>query len=115
MARPRKATHERKSRQIIFRLTEEEYAQICAHAKQAGMPPNELARLLTKCVHKRVVIKTYPHLDPAYIAQIKRIGQNLNTLTKNAHIFKRVSPKVEALCNEIREIIENAANERIPQ
>jgi hypothetical protein len=45
---------------------------------------------------------------------VKRIGNNLNQLVHNAHIFGRVSPQVETLCQEIHQVVLEAVKEEIP-
>lgn len=109
MSRPRKSSDTQKSRQISFRLTETEYAQLEAVAERAGLRITELARRVTLKRHHRIVIHTTRRLDPAFIAHLRAVGLNLNQLVHNAHIFGRVSPKVSQLCDEIRRIVLAAA------
>jgi hypothetical protein len=111
MARPTKKSDRRLSRQVIFRLTEAEYASLCDKATLAGLPPNELARRLTSKGKRKLVVKTARHLDPAFLKRIDRIGHNLNQLVKNAHIFGRVSPQIDHLCTSIDELITEAIDE----
>lgn len=105
MARPRTTTELQQTRQIIFRLTEAEYAQLEAVAERAGLRVNELARRLTRRGQRRVVIVTTKRHDPAFIAQVRALGLNLNQLVHNAHIFGRVSPKVADVCEQIRKLV----------
>lgn len=105
MARPRKPSDEQLSRRIGFRVSEAFYAAIQADAAQAGMGPNELARQLTLRGHSRLVIQTTRRHDPALIAQIHRVGLNLNQLVKNAHTLGVVSPVVHEVCEEIRQLV----------
>ena len=93
------------SRQIIFRLTQSDYDRLEEQAEQVGLSINQLARHLTCDRSSQLVIKTYKRIDPAYLKRLDRLGNNLNQLVKNAHIFKRVSPKVGELCNEIERVI----------
>lgn len=112
MSRPSKTKSTRLARQISFRLTEEEFAELAQVAERAGVRPGELARRLVRGRHGQIVIHTSRRHDPAFIAQIRRIGQNLNTLTKNAAIFKRVSPRVDTVAAEIQELLRSAITER---
>lgn len=105
MPRPPKTTDTQHSRQVIFRLTEGEYAQLEAVAGRAGLRVNELARRLTRRGKHRLVIETTQRHDPAFIAQIRALGVNLNQLTMRSHMTGSVSPKVESLCEEIRRIV----------
>ena len=57
------------------------------------------------------MVKTQRGHDPVLIKQLYHLGVNLNQLTKNAHIFKRVSPKVEELCHRIEVLMDEALGE----
>jgi Mobilization protein NikA len=111
MARPPKAREARRTRQIIFRLTEDEYLHLLAVATRAGMPPNLLARMLVVQRNQDIVVATTQRLDPALIKRLDRIGWNLNQLVKNAHIFGRVPPTVGAMCEELRRIVRTATDD----
>ena len=110
MPRPPKTNDRQHSRQVIFRLTEDEYAQLEAVAGRAGLRVNELARRLTRRGKHRLVIETTQRHDPAFLAQVQRLGANLNQLTKIAHLRGHISPRVEALCDEIRRVVFTAVN-----
>ena len=109
MPRPRKTAELQHTRQVIFRLTENEHLQLQAIAERAGLRVNELARRLARDGGHRVVIRTSRRHDPAFIAQVRAIGLNLNQLTHNAHIFGRVSPKIAEVCEEISRVVLAAA------
>jgi hypothetical protein len=111
MARPAKDTEDKRTRQVIFRLTEAEHDLLCDTARQAGLSPNELARRLLCQGRRRLVILTYRSLDPAFLKRIDQIGHNLNQLVKNAHIFGRVSPLIDQLCQTIDGLITEALEE----
>lgn len=111
MPRPKKTTAERRCRQVIFRLTDAEFQRLSDKADRAGIAPNDLARQLTTKAGKSLVIKTSQRCDPAYLKRIDQIGHNLNQIVKNAHIFGTVSPRLETLCQHIRQIIDEALEE----
>ena len=111
MSRPRKTNDTQHSHQVIFRLTGPEYARLEAVAGRAGLRVNELARLLTRRGQHRVVIETTRCHDPAFIAQIRALGNNLNQITMRSHLTGRVSPKVEMLCDEIRQMMLSAVED----
>lgn len=111
MARPKKNAERRLSRHVVFRLTEDEYESLHDKAVLAGLSTNELARRLTNRGKQRLVVKTSKRVDPAFLKRIDRIGQNLNQLVKNAHIYGRISPQVAALATTIDEIIDVALHE----
>ena len=111
MSRPTKDSEARRSRLVIFRLTEPEHDQLAEQARRAGLAPNDLARRLIRKERKRLVIQTYRHCDPAFLKRLDQIGHNLNQIVKNAHIFGRVSPLIEQLCQTIDGLITEALEE----
>jgi hypothetical protein len=111
MSRPQKTADKRRSRHVIFRLTEAEYDLLRHKAELAGLSPNELARRLTRKGRKTLVIRTSKRCDPAFLKRIDQLGHNLNQLVKNAHIFKRVSPQVDLICGKIDRVIDEALKE----
>ena len=104
----------RRRHQIIFRLNDLEYEPLRARAEQCGLTVNELMRALARTSDGRVSFQVTSRFDPLYIAQVKRIGNNLNQLVHNAHIFGQVSPQVETLCQEIHQVVLEAVKEEIP-
>ena len=112
MSRPPKASDAQQSRQVIFRLTGDEYAQLEAVAARAGLRVNELARRLARRGRHRLVIHTSRRHDPAFIAQIRALGNNLNQIALRANLTGRVSPKVESLCDEIRRVVLSVVDEQ---
>jgi len=108
MTRPRKTSDAQQSRQVIFRLTAHEYEQLETVAARAGLRVNELARRLARRGQHRLVIQTTRRHDPAFIAQIRALGNNLNQIALRANLTGRVSPKVESLCDEIRRVVLSA-------
>lgn len=108
MSRPTKNADARRSRHVIFRLTNSEYERLSRKAEHSGLSPNELARRLTKKGRRRLVVETSQRCDPAFLKRIDQIGHNLNQLVKNAHIYGRVSPLVTQLCEAIDQIITEA-------
>jgi hypothetical protein len=113
MSRPEKNAEERRSRIISFRVTELEFDELAAIAARAGLPPNELARRLTLRRSKRVVIHTHRRCDPALLKRIDQIGNNLNQVVKSAHIFGRLPPGLEQLCEAIDALVTQAIDDTI--
>lgn len=111
MARPRQPEHLRRTRKVNFRVTEREFARLMATAAAANMRLSQLARSTILSRSERIVVETHTRNDPALLKRLDRIGHNLNQLVKNAHIFGRVSPQVEALCCQISTLIEQAMRE----
>lgn len=111
MARPKKHQDQCRPRVVSFRLTDAEFERLVDAAGRARVRFNELARMLTVAGGDRVVVKTYKACDPAYIKRLEQIGHNLNQLVKNAHIFKRVNPRIGELCDRIGIIVDEATAE----
>jgi len=106
MTRPRLSSTARKSRTVSFRLNEADYARLAYQAAAVNLRVNELARSLVLSKASQIRVVTHQQQDPALIQQLLHIGHNLNQLTKNAHIFGRVSPQVARLCSRIEDIID---------
>ncbi len=115
MPRPRKSDDEARSKVIAFRVTPSEYATLEVGAERAGLRPNEYARQVITEGEVRIEFTEQQSVDPAIIKRIDRIALNVNQLVKNAHIFKRVSPHLEPLCREIREIVFQAVERRVEE
>lgn len=115
MSHPRKTPFVNKSRQIIFRLSENEYLPIHAVAMRAGLKPNNLCRMLATRRNHKIIIAPSNRFDPAVIKRLDWIGQRLNQLVRNAHEIKTVPPEVAALCDEIRAIVMAEVDGRVPE
>jgi len=112
MARPRKPHCERKNRSITFWLTETEFARFFALANKANLRVNDLVRVVALSRRDHVTIKTYAAYDPALLAQLHRIGVNLNQLTRYAHAG-RLSGQIQRLCDQIEFMITEAAEKEL--
>ena len=113
MTRPKSDQASRKSRVVSFRLTETQFARLAYKAAAANVRVNDLARQLTLSGQGRLSIAVDERSDPALIKQLHHIGHNLNQLVKNAHIFGRVSPKVNELCDQIGQIVHHAVEKEL--
>lgn len=107
-------TKPRKTRIISFRMTESEFARLAQNAAATKLQPNQLARALALSRIERLVIKASQQRDPALVKQLYHIGHNLNQLVKNAHVFGRISPRIEELCRRIEALMDEAMNEETP-
>lgn len=82
MARPKKQPSEKLSRRLPhIRCTESEYASIQAKASQAGMTLSSYVR--QAALSGQVVVKE--STEDELLWQVRKIGTNLNQLTKRAH------------------------------
>ena len=113
MSRPPKTEATKMSHQIIFRLKREDYDRLQTQAARVGLSVNQLARKLTRERTHKLVITTYQRMDPIFITRLERLGNNLNQITKNSHIFKRISPNLEKLCHKIEQLIDEAINDEL--
>ena len=111
MARPNDPAHHRKARVISFRVTFSEAARLEFNAAAQACSVNRYARDLALDTTRNPRLEIHTRLDPSFVAQVQRIGHNLNQLCKNAHIFGRVSPQVETLCIRISKLIDQAIGE----
>lgn len=105
MARPRKP--ERRDRQINVKLTEKEHAWVHKRALARGMKPTEFGRAQLLAERQtRQLPQTSAHLDPLFVAQLSRIGNNLNQMTRRFHEYHLPPPDDLALLLEtIRDVI----------
>lgn len=98
----------RKTRILSFRVTESEFMRLSHKAAAADLPVNALARKLSVSQVEKLVVEASQRHDPALVKQLYYIGHNLNQLVKNAHIFGRVSPRIEELCRRIDALMDEA-------
>jgi hypothetical protein len=83
MPRPRKSATERRSETLAIRLTQAERIGIEQAALKGGLTASEYARALV--LAGRVVIRQTRTLDHVVFDELRRIGVNLNQLTRLAH------------------------------
>ncbi|MEZ4938757.1 MAG: plasmid mobilization relaxosome protein MobC [Crocinitomicaceae bacterium] len=84
MARPKKEHTEKLTKHLpAVRCSESEYASIQARAAQASMTVSEFVRQMA--LNGKVVIKE-SQADFELMDQLRRIGVNLNQLTRKAHV-----------------------------
>lgn len=106
MARPRLPENSQKrTKQVIFRLTEAEYHQLSVMAARAGFSVNTFARYVALARAKRIIVKTHARSDPALIKRLERIGHNLNQLTRYSHCSGQVPSQIHELCAHIHDIV----------
>lgn len=107
MARPIKAETDKRTHVVAFRLTAGERATLLAKAAAAGTALPDFVRLaaLAKPVSSR------PAADPAILPfaladQLRRIGVNLNQLTRLSHMGKEHETVLTGLLAEIRVMLD---------
>lgn len=108
MARPVAPHHQKKGRVVSFRARQSQFARLEFNAAAVSLSVNHVARerVFSRAVNP--VIRIIPAIDPVLIKELHHIGHNLNQLVKTAHIFGRVSPKVDELCIRINQLMDRA-------
>lgn len=108
MARPKTPKDARKARVISFRVTDSEFARLAQRAAATNMRLNDFVRKIALLKSDTLKVKTYMRYDPMLINQLNRMGNNLNQLVKREHITGKRSSKIEALCEQIEAVIDEA-------
>ena len=103
MARPRKSTDERLSERIHFDVCRSDFLRAAQHAEKAGMTLTAYAR--QQFLSGRVVVKQTRQLDHATFDQLRRIGVNLNQLTRLANQNEELPPGLSELCALIQHFL----------
>ena len=103
MARPRKSTDERLSERIHFDVCRSDFLRAAQHAEKAGMTLTAYAR--QQFLSGRVVVKQTRQLDHATFDQLRRIGVNLNQLTRLANQTEELPPGLSELCALIQRFL----------
>lgn len=103
MGRPKKKLAERRGTALSFRVTAAERLKIEEAARRAGLSASDYvrARLLTG----KLIIRENRRLDYAAFDQLRRIGVNLNQLTRLANRTGFIAPKIETVLREIERLI----------
>lgn len=106
MARPAKQPAERRTVSLSCRVTPLERLRIDSAAAQAGLSPSEYIR--RQALKGRVTVQEKRTLDPAVFDQIRRIGVNLNQLTRLANRSGKIPPGLRAVTAAIERLIVRA-------
>ena len=106
MARPRKSTDERLSERIRFDVCRSDFLRAAQHAEKAGMTLTAYAR--QQFLAGRVVVKQTRQLDHDTYDQLRRLGVNLNQLTRRFNQTDELPAGLPDLCTLIhRFLMEN--------
>lgn len=98
----------KRDRQFNVGLTAPEYDLLLARAAARGMRPVDYgrARLLGGNRLAETAPIRAPHLDPLFIAQLSRIGNNLNQLARQLNTQPQPAPpELRPLLEKIRQLI----------
>lgn len=104
MPRPRTHLHAARTQAITVRVTPSEYARLQAEAAQAGASVSGLAeRYITRGTVRVEASRMPAPLDPVLIAELKRIGNNLNQI---AHALNsNLPPDTTFTARSLRDLI----------
>jgi hypothetical protein len=106
MARPTK--HEKRDRQLNLKLTRREFDYVCARA--ARQRPVDFARAQLLADRPVRTHAQHGHLDPLFLLQLSRLGNNLNQIARRLHGRPAPPPAgLGPLLNEIRDLIRKGA------
>ena len=108
MPRPPKQPDTRKAHVISYRVTDSEHVNLARRAAAANLRINEFSKELALSKCNTLKVETTMRYDPRLINELNRIGTNLNQMVKRFHMTGRVSPKMEALCDRIEALIDEA-------
>ena len=87
MARPRKDPASIKLRNVVFRASDDDRACYKRRAAEAGLSRSDYLRQVGR--KGRIVIRKTQEIDPALLAELNRIGVNLNQIAYKANATGR--------------------------
>ena len=105
MARPRKEPTEQKDIVMSFRVSVDERLRIEEKATNSHVSTSDYLR--DQALHGKVVVSQQTSLDPALFSELRRMGVNLNQLTRLAHTKQAIPAQVKRLCETIEAILAN--------
>lgn len=106
MGRPKKQPAERRTVSLSCRVTPQERLRIDTAAAHAGLSASEYIR--RQALRGRVIVQEKRMLDHAAFDQLRRIGVNLNQLTRLAHQAGKVPPEVGKAAAVIERVVVRA-------
>lgn len=97
MARPKKQTEQKVKHNIMLRLTDTQYEIVSEYARLMGLPVAVYAReVITEGRHpiQCNIVRDDENLNKA-IAQLSRIGNNLNQMMRYLHQGGLLTPEIQ--------------------
>jgi hypothetical protein len=110
VARPKQKT--RRDRQFNVSLTAHELDLLRARAARFGMRPVDYGRwqLFSDRPTRAAQPAGRPHLDPLFLNQLSRLGNNLNQAVRMLNALRHPAPPtLEPLLQEIRALVARGA------
>jgi hypothetical protein len=99
----------KRDRQFNVGLTSREHELLQERARAAGMRPVDYgrARLFGEARHRAIAAADNGrHLDPLFQAQLSRLGNNLNQITRRLNVLEvPPPPSLEPLLRHIRALL----------
>jgi hypothetical protein len=110
MARPIK--HEKRDRQLNLKLTRREFDWICARAARQALRPVDHVRSQLLADRPIRSPAKQGHLDPLFLLQLSRLGNNLNQIARRLNVMRMAAPEgLVPLLEEIRTLIRKGASD----
>ena len=108
MARPTK--HEKRDHQLNLKLTRREFDFVCARAARRALRPVDYARAQLLVERTAQARAQRGHLDPLFLLQLSRLGNNLNQIARRLNAARMPAPEaLIPLLAEIRNLIRKGA------
>ncbi|MHB8267432.1 plasmid mobilization relaxosome protein MobC [Bradyrhizobium sp.] len=108
MARPIK--HEKRDRQLNLKLTRREFDWICARSARQALRPVDYVRAQLLADRPIRSPAKQGHLDPLFLLQLSRLGNNLNQIARRLNVMRLAAPEgLVPLLEEIRNLIRKGA------
>lgn len=106
MGRPKKQPEERRTISLSCRVTTAERLRIETAASHVGLSTSEYMR--RQVLTGRVIVRERRVIDHATFDQLRRIGVNLNQLTRLAHNAGGVPPEVSRAAATVERFVVRA-------
>lgn len=105
MARPKKDVKALKAIIVSFRLNVDRYLELANNAEAMGLTiPQFIRKKISGSVLTRM---RYSPIDRRVYVELSRIGNNINQLTKQAHLGMRNPVDLEGQLKELQRLLEN--------
>ena len=93
-----------RTRRLIVRLNDEEQTRLRANAQKAGLRVSEYVRRMA--VEGHVVVRQQSGYGMALASQLRRVGVNLNQLTRLANFNGEVPSELAQVCIQLQTILD---------